>query len=189
MADPEPEVPAREPVPESFFGHLSPELPAAIGRIVMLSALLESKLAALASSVENKEQAFYASNDPSENIRICERRLPLYIGSDDESRFAQSGLSLVDETKSVLSARNAIVHRVWPRAGQAGWGGWKPLRRKERGNSVAWTEWADYSPGDLSALIEALVDVIRRYADLIATAGAFPRRPDCTDDTSDERQK
>lgn len=144
----------------------------------MLSALLESKLVALASSVENKEQAFYASNDPGDNIRICEHRLPPYNRTEDESRFGQDGLLLVDETRSVLGAWNAIVHRVWPRAGQTGWGGWKPLRRKERGNSSAWTEWTDYSPEDFSELIEALVDVIRRYAGLIASAGSFPRRPD-----------
>lgn len=186
VTEPDPDVTLHEPVPEAFFGYVSPELPAAIGRIVMLSALLESKLAALASSVENKEQAFYASNDASENIRICERRLPLYIRTDDESRFAESALAVVDETRSVLGARNAIVHRVWPRAGQAGWGGWKPLRRKERGTSVTWTEWTDYSPDDLSSLIEALVDVIERYADVVAAAGAFPRWPDIAGRAAEE---
>jgi hypothetical protein len=178
VTEADPDVTVDESVPESFFGYLSPELPAAIGRIVMLSALLESKVAALASSVENREQAFYASNEVSENIRICERGLPLYSRTNDESRFAISAMAVVDEARSVLSARNAIVHRVRPRAGLAGWGGWKPLRRKERGTSVTWAEWTDDSPDDLSLLIGSLVDVIERYADIIATAGSFSSRPD-----------
>lgn len=165
-------------IPARYFGYLTPELPAAIGRIVMLSALLESRISALASSVENKEQAFYASNDPIENLRVCERRLPMYDRGTEERSFAASTMMLVAESRAIVSARNAIVHRVWPRAGQSGWGGWKPLRKKERGGAAEWTEWTDYTSEGLGTLIHALIALIDRYSDAVAAAGSFPRRPD-----------
>lgn len=163
-------------VPERLFGFLTPELPAAIGRIVMLSALLESKIAALASSVENKEQAFYAANDVSDNCRIIHSRVELYRRNPSEETFARAAQEATADSTSLLDARNKIVHRVWPKAGVDGWGGWKPLRKNQRENLVEWTEWTNYTEPDMKRLIRELIANLERYPDLIASAGSFERR-------------
>jgi|GEM_PF-3083614 len=169
-------------IPERFFGPLSPELPALIGRVVMLSTLLETKVWAFACSIANEPQSEYAATNVSENITLSKKRLEHYQMNVKERTFALKADELLDDINTALSARNEIIHRVWPKSGLDEWAGWKHIRKNNRvsldeiSGEVKWTNWSSYSRHDLIALISKMIQLIDHATELVAEVGSIPRR-------------
>ena len=162
-------------IPEGFFGPVAPELPALIGRVVMLSALLETKIWHLASSIGEGTQEKYARKRPIQNLRFAQRRILLYQENVTEVHFSQSVRSLLTEAEEILELRNGVVHGVWPVSGAEEWAFWKP-RSGRRDDNEDWIETKEYSKVELGELVRRLVQLVRVAEAVIAAAGSMPAR-------------
>lgn len=160
-------------IPEGFFGPLSSELPALIGRIVMLSALLETKIWYLASSVSDETQERYSRERVSENIKLTRKRLLLYQDDEKEKKFSQSAAKLLTGAEKVLDLRNAIVHGVWPESGVGTWMLWKP-QLKKRGENMDWIMKKEFSRDDLRDAVTSIIQLVHFAEVVIAEAGSMP---------------
>ena len=159
-------------IPEGMFGPLDPELPALIGRIAMLSALLETRVDSLASSLSRALQSETAGRNPTDNIGACRKTLAAIEADPARAAFAARTAKLLDEIESALKARNAVIHRVWPKAGLAGWAGWKPIRKKKGDrDDREWTDWKSFSRAELVADVSRLVRLISEMGDVLAETG------------------
>jgi hypothetical protein len=162
-------------IPVSFFGPLDPELPELIGRVVMLSTLLELKLANFAGSIDNGTQHSYLAVNASTNMRVARARLRLYGDNDVELDFVKRARPLLTQVKRALDDRNEIVHRIWPEASATRWAGWKAKRHVKTDETI-WTDWADYSRIWFVELVTRLIALIDDLSELVAFAGGLPRR-------------
>lgn len=150
-------------VPENLFGPLDPNLPALLGRIVMLAALAESKVDALASSLSMQLQSSTAGRPFIDNLRTCKKHLS-DVNDPTRKELATTTLTLLDDVEIAMRMRNTLVHRVWPIAGENRWGGWKAIPQSRRDPAaVEWTDWKDFTHEELEvevarwvALLEAL---------------------------------
>lgn len=164
-------------IPEGIFGAMSPELPALLGRIVMLAALLETKVEAVVSSIGTGTQDVYAGEPVRNNLQLAIKLLALYKSTEQERQFSHRGTTILEEIGVALEQRNALVHRVWSRSGMDEWGGWKPLRKKQRNpSSPSFTDWDDVTPADLTSLITTMVDLVEQISVFIGVTGSLPRK-------------
>jgi hypothetical protein len=164
-------------IPENAFGPLNPELPGAIGRVVMLSALIEARIEHLLAGLTTDLPPTFTGKDVSANILVCEKLLVGYDQNDSERRFSSATAILLREAATALRSRNGIVHRVWARAGVGEWWGWKPRpasQRKKAPNEIH--DYLGITPEDFQALITKLVEVLDGINKAVALAASFPRR-------------
>lgn len=101
-------------IPGNVFGVIDPLLPEMIGRIVMLAALLEHKVACIAASVENEPQDLYFAQNFSQNLDVWKLRSPLSSLNESENRIVERCGRFIAKVELVLKERHDIVHRVWP---------------------------------------------------------------------------
>jgi len=101
------------PLPENIFGSVDPALPEGIGKIAMLSALLENKVAAIASSLENKQQSHYFKATFQSNKEVCRERLPLFEREPNRSDDVAAIRSFISRVSGAMAERNDVLHRVW----------------------------------------------------------------------------
>lgn len=163
-------------IPENAFGPLNPELPGAIGRVVMLSALIEARIEHLLAGLTTDLPPSFAGKDVSSNIAACEKLLISYDRNGLERRFSSETAALLGEATAALQSRNGIVHRVWAKAGVGEWWGWKPRPASQRKKTP--DEIHDYlamTPDDFQALITKLVKVLDGINNAVSFAGSFPR--------------
>ena len=163
-------------IPEGLFGFVPVALPTLIGKVVMLAALLETKIEALASQVDNHPQAFFGGRGPGANSDTIRERLALYQATPDEVDFGLRVQVFLDDANKQLELRNFVVHGVWPFTGRPGWWAWKPIRQKRGVNSPTWIDDKTLEANDFIALCEELNLLIERAAVLIPYAGGLTRR-------------
>lgn len=163
-------------IPDGLFGFVPEALPRLIGKVVMLAALLETKIEALASQVDNHPQAFFGGRGPGANSETIRERLPLYQGTPDEVAFSSRIESFLVDANGALELRNFVVHGVWPSTDRPGWWAWKPIRQKRGVTSPRWIDDKTLVAGDFVTLCEELNKLIERAASLIPYAGGLSRR-------------
>jgi hypothetical protein len=164
-------------IPQGLFGFVPEALPRLIGKVVMLAALLETKIEALASQLDNHPQAFFGGRGPGANSEIIRARLPLYQSTPDEVALSLRIESFLVDANNALELRNFIVHGVWPSTNRRGWWAWKPIRQKRGVNSPRWIDDKTLVAGDFVSLCGELNKLIERAAPLIAYSGGVARRP------------
>ncbi len=86
----------------------------------MLAALLETRVEAVVSSVDNRAQEVHAGAAVGANLTLATDRLRLYDSTDAERQFAAQGIVLMGEVRAALFRRNDLAHRVWSTAGLTG---------------------------------------------------------------------
>lgn len=145
------------PVPELFYG--------LVGRVVMLSSLLEMRMLMLRSTLEEGSEHEFAAESASQLVAGSLRA----IDRLDEA-FANDASEVVRRVDSALRTRNEIVHSVWPQPtlNEAyGWRGVGPrLRESERDAYASVTVDEDV----LRALIRELVSLVEELNRLILAA-------------------
>lgn len=162
-------------IPVNMFGPIDPELPALVGRIVMLTALLETKLAALSAAIADDPQGAYYGRPPRANVSFCIERLTGLGGSPAEDAWAASATALVERCHSAMKRRNSVVHRVWSKAGRDAWGGWKPA---PSGSAHASADWRDWTRESLLQFIHELVALTQDFSLVTSAAASFAQRQD-----------
>lgn len=162
-------------IPEGMFGQIDPELPALIGRVVMVAALHESKVAGLAANLGWEVPTVYDRATAQANIDHCIDRLGQYDSSDLAVAWATNAVGVVKDAERALRRRHSIVHRVWPHATGEQYGGWK--QKPEPDAKGRKSQWKDFTREELIGDLNVLLSLIPRIRDVLPHAGSFPRPP------------
>ena len=165
-------------IPTGVFPHHSPRLPDNIGKVVMLAAVLETKIESLASGVDNRYQEVHGGGGLAGSAPTIRRRLRLYNQNPYEISFANRTEPFLVASKRVLDERNFIVHGVWAKTTDAGWWAWKPRRYRKGVNGGNWIEGKELAESDFVRICDELIDLIREAQELFSIAGSIPRRKD-----------
>lgn len=173
-------------IPQRITNTMDDELMSLIGRTTVLGALLDNKVAALASSLDNGPQAYYFSSLHSVNRGIVKARIALYDGTKSEQDFGVSGIRFLGRTDATLARRHDIVHRIWSSVTLGVWSGHKAVKNVD--DSVDWSGHDVYTRVDFEKVFRDLTERIDEASTLIATAGSFPRRADRWEDPSTRRR-
>jgi hypothetical protein len=165
-------------IPVGFFapGPIDPRLPFYIGQIVMLSALLDKDVAAMAAAVGTiPDQNAYLASDVTQNIRVCLERFPRY-SEPWQVDAIERARPILDEIAILSNERNEIVHRVWSIAVGDAWGGYKGSRSKDPRKRDAERDagWG-YSPKRMEEIIDRMVTCADRGRDVVPLIVGLPR--------------
>ena len=164
-------------IPEGIFGYVPTMLPTLIGKVVMLAALLETKVEGLASSLDNATQDVHGGQGFAVNSTTIRRRLASYESNPVEATFSDEVRELLVDIEAALTDRNFIVHGVWPKSSDFVWWGWKPKRSKKNSPQPEWIEGRTLTPDEFVETCERLVGLLERIQRAIESAGSLPRRP------------
>lgn len=164
-------------VPNTMFGGPIPdEFAAAIARVALLSALVESKLHGLLSTVGADPQDTWAGLPAGavldELDRITRAGMPARRSAPPELLHALH--AEVAAARADARTRNELLHAVWPLPRVDGGVGWKPLPPKQRDNAAAWSRAVT---GDFRPLITRLVKHVDIIDTLRAQAEELTREP------------
>ncbi len=151
-------------IPDNMFGVLPDELPATIGRIVMLGAVVEEKILQLAWALAQVPQTQYRGKQVSDLVKICRRHLDRL----DTDRTARVQALLV-EAERAMRRRNDVVHSLWPAPKLGRLWGWRhaPRNALDNGVSVSVKE-VTTSETELRELITTLVRLVEEINNAIA---------------------
>lgn len=128
-------------VPENMFGLVPDDFYGLVGRIALVSTLLEDKVMTMLYSLDTKPHPTYAGLPASHVAPEIRKRL--------ERRAQVLGEALVDEidealtaSTTVLDQRHALIHSLWPNPTMEKAQGWrsKRVRGSEHGSEIIWTE-------------------------------------------------
>jgi len=148
-------------VPENMFGPVPDDFYGLVGRIALVSALLEDKVMTMLYSLDTRPHPTYAGLPVSQIAPEIRKRL--------KRRAEVLGGNLVDEIDRALTAsttaldqRHALIHSLWPNPTMERAQGWRSKRMKgsEHGSEIIWTET---NQEELQACLDELV----RRADLV----------------------
>jgi len=157
-------------VPSNLLGRHREDLFSMVGRIVMLSATLESRLLSIYQSLVGADQSEYTTVPVGKLIKRCGDELHRLDGRPDHRLLMETFLA---DAKAIIERRNHYVHNLWPaQAGDKLWG-WRPSRDKNVLEAVTVETTLDEMRADLDALV-ALLEV-NRVNGLISIASSGTR--------------
>lgn len=111
-------------VPEDFY--------AVVGRIVMVSAVLELKLLNLAQGLDRKNPQSAYAGKPAGRLITSTRKL---LDTPGMENFRDDGNALLSRVAAVLEDRNAVVHNAWPNPTLKDASGWRPVMPRSKRTS------------------------------------------------------
>lgn len=103
---------------DAFFGR--------VGRIVVLTTLLEMRIEHLASALGNAPQDVYARMNATELIARCRETLP------EDRQLSERIERFLADVVEVRQYRHALVHSRWPSKNY----GWRPVQRRAKAGDV-----------------------------------------------------
>lgn len=137
-------------IPPNMFGIVPEELFGALGRVVMVAALLELQLLDLVTTLDQASQETHAGQSGTQLIKACRT-----LVDDLEPSLRAMVVPVLDRADDELAMRNAVVHSLWPSPTATYAYGWRPVTKSKR-----------MSPGQANVAIEVslpeLGDLIRR---------------------------
>jgi hypothetical protein len=171
MAQTDPAATVLGAVPESFYVR--------IGRIVMVAALLESKVDALLWALDHRPQDALAGRPVSRTLRdIADLLDPFPPARPTLPDSVKDAIrAAVGDLDSAFKARNEIVHSVWPSPSADSAFRWRHLPRNQREPGPEWIGAATIDPADLDGFLSTLVDLEQRVVRLTQDVEASPREP------------
>lgn len=161
------------------LGHVAEDFYARIGRIVMVSALLESKVDALFWALDHRPQDALAGRPVSRTLldiaALVDRHPPARPTLPDSVRDAIR--TVVADLADAFKARNEIVHSVWPSPSADSAIRWRHLPRSQRDPGPQWIGAARIQPADLDEFLLSLVELEQRVVRLTRDVEGTPREP------------
>lgn len=150
-------------IPGNMFGRVSENFIRAIGRIVMLSPLVEDAMSGVVLAVSKESWDQIAGLSKGQLFEIFDK--------EAKSRELPSPLlDAVSEAKNLLQQRDELVHSLWPTESDGVVSGWRPVVKRKRGEEGEHIEWIARSDDDLRLLINRLVAVHASLRQLLWTA-------------------
>jgi hypothetical protein len=150
-------------VPEAFYGM--------VGRVAMLSALLELRLLDLRTELCRAPQDAYTGQSGTTLIGECRARLPQY-----EPAFADTAGVVLGAAREALLKRHEVIHSVWPEPGLDSAYGWRPVPERRRKTPGQTYVNVTLGPGELAGFIATLVDLVHEV-DGLRQAAPQARKP------------
>jgi hypothetical protein len=145
-----------------MFGAIPEEFYSAVGRIVMLSALVENTFAHVVTTLDRKQEVDYAGQPLGQLQKTLDR-----IANDRvlSQRLVDARVEMIE----ALEERNAIVHSLWPSPTMASARGWRPVVERKRGPSGEHIIWVEHTEETLTALIGRLLKVYSALSSLFGS--------------------
>ncbi|MDX6256473.1 MAG: hypothetical protein QOJ11_2807 [Frankiales bacterium] len=140
------------PVPEEFYGLL--------GRVVMVTSLLELWLLDLATTLHEVPQDKYAGEAGAKVIALCRQRV-----TDDDGR------ATLDRVSTALDERHELVHSLWVH-GPDGAFAWRPRSEKHRADASNPYDGRDWTEERVAHRITDTVGLIRALDRMRQDAGS-----------------
>jgi hypothetical protein len=137
-------------IPDGMLGQHPEEVYGAVGRIVLLSALLENGLQTLVEKLKPTSQSSLSS--VSALAAEGRKHLPRF---DDPSQRARAE-SFFADVDGALKERNDVAHNVWPAQPGRELFGWRPSRDK-----VIGADRTQIKPTDMAALRSLIKTLVR----------------------------
>lgn len=154
-----------------FFGPVPAWLPATIGQVVMLSALLEQRVEGLAALLSCRDQSEVAGQAFSESVRTCRNALDR-LGTAGAPEIVEARRVLTDIEKTI-GRRNVVVHAVWRRTDAESLKTAQHIRSKQRPASSEWLAWEHWSRERLEELVDDLVAALRAIRPILGRSGSW----------------
>ena len=151
-------------IPDNMFGVLPDELPAMIGRVVMLGAVVEEKILQLAWALARVPQTQCRGKQVSDLLKICRR----HIDKIDAERTERVQALLLD-VEQAMRRRNDVVHSLWPAPKLGQLWGWRHAPQSALANGESVKEVTS-SETELRQLITTLVRLVDEITNAVAMA-------------------
>ncbi|RYU15551.1 hypothetical protein [Nocardioides iriomotensis] len=152
-------------VPESMFGPVPEEFYGLVGRVVMVSTLVEDRTLMLLWALDDQPQPTHAGKPFWQLRQLIEQRLD-DVASDLRAEIA----AVMSRVSEAMDRRNGLVHSLWPNPSLEEAQGWRSKRVPNGtpgGSEIVWTPTSEQAmAGDLLELVE-LNDEIARLANLV----------------------
>lgn len=144
-------------IPDSIFGIHGDDFYGGIGRVAVLSALIEHQALGILQTMTSSLQSEHSRLPANQLIdKACKT---LNSINDCESRTVL--LSYFNDIEAALRRRNDYIHSLWPAKPEGRLYGWRAGRRKN-----VPTEWQyealETNMNELEELISTLVELVKR---------------------------
>lgn len=152
-------------VPESMFGPVPEEFYGLVGRVVMLSTLVEDRMLMLLWAMDDKPQPTHAGKPFWQLQQLIEQRIDS-MGRDLHAEITD----VVARVAAAMDRRNGLVHSLWPNPTLEEAQGWRSKRVPKGtpgGSEIVWTPTSARAMTDDIAELIALNDAIVRLANLV----------------------
>lgn len=140
-------------IPENMFGEVPEDFYALVGRIALVSTLVEDRLLGILWALDDQPQPTHAGHSASRIKELVEARLHKV-----SSPVADRIQSLLDRISKALERRHALVHSLWPNPTEHQAEGWRSRRLPKAlggGSEIVWTQTSvDALQVDLRDLID-----------------------------------
>jgi hypothetical protein len=147
-------------IPVMFFGAVSEEFYGMVGRVAMVSTLVEDKLLGLVWALDQKHtQDKRAGEMGAQLIKLC-RRLLVQLPT-----IETQGSDLLERAQNALAARNVIVHSLWPNPGPETAFRHRPLLDRLRDPPHQWMDMAEIEISEIQQLIRTLAELVTELGD------------------------
>jgi hypothetical protein len=162
------------PLPR-LFGALPDWLPPAIGEVVIVAGLLESRIDALVMSLSEEAQGAHPGKNMGDAIKLSRKRLRELQTVDPG--LAESVDQLLTDIESALARRNEAVHAIW-RPGTptvVKMARHLPRNRRKKdpeSGEERWLDWREINQGQLCELATELAELILRLRGAISATAA-----------------
>ncbi|MFI2362651.1 hypothetical protein [Promicromonospora sp. NPDC019610] len=164
-------------IPAHFFGDLTDEFYAAIGRTTNLCALLEDRLRALLQAMEHASQTEYSKRSAGALISLVEARAQ-DLG-DDWVTFNQFAIRV----RIALDHRNGLVHNIWQPRPEGRFFGYRVVQGSGKLESVT-IPLTNVEDG-----VSELIALHEQWRSWYQLAGALPFQPEPLADDGDLDQE
>ena len=122
-------------LPSQIFGPHPDEFYGAVGRVALLSALLEQQLADIRHTLARARQGEYTHQPVSQQIEIATK----LASSLPEERMTTVG-GYLSRARAAVEQRNAVIHSIFPAQSSGELIGHRPVRDKTvLDGSASWT--------------------------------------------------
>lgn len=164
-------------VPNQLFGQLPDDFYGLIGRVVAVSALVETQLGDLVATLADTVQSTFAGQDGGRAVKTARRLLLFPLAARPSVSYAMAAQlnDLVDRIEEAMRERNDIVHSVWPGASLENARGWRPAPKAQRLNDVEWTKWYETTEVGLVQFIATLSGIVDELFLAHQRLEGFPR--------------
>lgn len=152
-------------VPESMFGPVPEEFYGLVGRVVMLSTLVEDRILMLLWALDDEPQPTHAGKPFWQLRQLIEQHVDS-LASDLRAEIA----NVVSRVAAAMDRRNGLVHSLWPNPTLEQAQGWRSKRvpKGTPGDSeIVWTPTSARAMTDDIVELTALNDEIVRLANLV----------------------
>ena len=143
-------------VPAAMFGDAPEDFYSLVGRVALISALLEDRLHVLYCALARAPQDCLAGEPGRLLIRKCRQHTDAV---PDERR--DDAEAFLDAADAALLLRNEVVHSLWPFTGRDKTHGWRDIPRNRR-DSAEIVQWTSLDAGQLPELVVDLVGLVER---------------------------